>query len=89
MLGLMMLMFHRTHSTDPGSSTPYRDLLHGLAAVGDHDADMVQLLMSMATCIDENSYGTLRLLYRLLPLRDRRALGYPPANREEDEHTAT
>lgn len=67
------------------ASTPYRDLLCGLAAVGDHDADAHHFLMGMVQCIDDDNYGTLRLLHRLLPLRDRRALGVPPATRGEDE----
>ena len=88
MLCVMLLMTNRKLSPASVTSTPYRDLLCGLAAVGDHDAEIAQFLMSMAACIDAGRYGTLKLLYRLLPMRDRQALGYPPASREEDEIAA-
>ena len=80
----MILMTNREPSPALRTTTPYRDLLCGLAAVGDHDIEVATFLQRMAQCIDEGSYGTLRVLYRLLPLRDRQALGAPPANREED-----
>lgn len=81
----MVLLTQRKPMPDRSQpQTPYKDLLLGLAAVGDHDAEMFEFLMGMVRCIESGNYGTLRLLHRLLPMRDRKALGQPPASREDD-----
>lgn len=81
----MVLLSQRKPMPDRSPiQTPYKDLLLGLAAVGDHDAAMFEFLMGMVRCIESGHYGTLRLLHRLLPMRDRKALGAPPASRADD-----